>query len=143
MKMRVVTATNKGKLLTLAERIAKKGESTYAVDVIPPAYQMDRERLVVIVATLNSNMPSSFRIFCSGLNRDRTSNVALVVDAPNAAKCADAVAEVKEAVVQAGAKFYENVLYIQGGLPFKFMKKTTPEEEAAVDAWTEELLASI
>ena len=142
MKMRVVTATSKGKLLTVAEQIAKIGESSYAVDSIPPAYPMERERLVVIVATLNTNMPSSFSIFCKDMSKDRTANVALVVDG-TAEKAKDAVAIVREAVASAGAHFCEDILYIQGGLPFKFFKKTTPAEDEAVKAWTEKLLSSL
>ena len=58
MKMRVLTSTNKGKLLVLAERVATKAESTYKVDSIPPDYSLDRERLLVIVATVNLPCPT-------------------------------------------------------------------------------------
>ena len=140
--MRVVTATNKGKMLTMAEQIAKIGESSYAVDSIPPAYPMERERLVVIVASLTTNMPSSFSIFCKDMSKDRTANVALVVDGTEE-KSKEAVAIVRDAVSSAGARFCEDILYVHGGLPFKFLKKTTPAEDEIVKSWTEKVLSSL
>ena len=62
MKMRALVVGGKGKLKTIGEMLAKNG--TYAADIIPPAYSCDRERLVVIIATLKSSMPDSFRRFC-------------------------------------------------------------------------------
>ena len=142
MKMRVVTNTNKGKLLVLADRMAKAAGSSYAVDVIPPAYPKERERLVIIVASLSKSMPSSFNIFCNDMNRDRTANVALVVDGtPD--KNAEAISAVKENVTRAGARFFDEVLYISGGLPFYCSKKTTPQDETAVDEWLSRVLVSL
>ena len=80
MKMRVLTATNKGKLLVLADQVARKAESTYKVDSIPPDYSLDRERLLVIVATVKSSLSDSFRRFCADLSKERASNVALIAD---------------------------------------------------------------
>ena len=36
-----------------------------------------------------------------------------------------------------------NILYVKGGLPFKFIKNVTPEETAAVEAWTKDILKSL
>ena len=33
----------------------------------------------------------------------------------------------------------DNILYLEGGLPFKFLKKVTPEESAKVEAWVKEI----
>ncbi len=138
MKMRVLTATKKGKLIALANVVAKKADSYKAVDVIPPAYSCERERLVVIVVTAKAVMESSFNIFVADLSRDRTQNVAFIVDGTpeNAAK-------ILESAKNAGTHVHENVLYLNGGLPFKFLKKYTDEEKAKVEAWTEEVLASL
>lgn len=138
MKMRVLTATKKGKLLTIADAVAKKCESTYAADVIPPAYSCDRERLVLIIATAAPSMPNAFQLFCRDLGRDRTQNVAFIMDGTpeNAAK-------IVEMVKSAGTNVIDDILYINGGLPFKFMKKVTPEEEATVNAWVDKILTQL
>jgi len=138
MKMRVLTSTNKGKLLVLADRVAVKAESTYKVDSIPPDYSLDRERLLVIVATVKSSLSDSFRRFCSDLSKERAANVALVADG-----LPEDIAKLKEIIKEAGTNFIDDVLTITGGLPFKFAKKVTPEEEKAVDEWTDRILATV
>ena len=138
MKMRVLTSTSKGKLLVLADRVAAKAESTYKVDSIPPDYSLDRERLLVIVATVKSSMSDSFRRFCTDLSKERAANVALIADG-----LPEDVAKLKEIIKEAGTNFIDDVLFITGGLPFKFAKKVTPDEEKAVDEWTDRILATI
>ena len=138
MKMRVLTSTSKGKLLVLADRVAAKAESTYKVDSIPPDYSLDRERLLVIVATVKSSMSDSFRRFCTDLSKERAANVALIADG-----LPEDVAKLKEIIKEAGTNFIDDVLIITGGLPFKFAKKVTPDEEKAVDEWTDRILATI
>lgn len=138
MKMRVLTSTNKGKLLVLADRVAKKAESTYKVDSIPPDYSLDRERLLVIVATVKASLSDTFRRFCSDLSKERATNVALIADG-----LPEHVSALTEIIKGAGANFIDDVLYVTGGLPFKFAKKVTPEEEKAVDEWTDRILATL
>ena len=138
MKMRVLTSTKKGKLLVLADRVAAKAESTYKVDSIPPDYSLDRERLLVIVATVKSSLSDSFRRFCTDLSKERAANVALIADG-----LPEDVAKLKEIIKEAGTNFIDDVLTIEGGLPFKFAKKVTPEEEKAVDEWLDRILAAL
>lgn len=138
MKMRVLTATNKGKLLVIADQVAKKAESTYKVDSIPPDYSLDRERLLVIVATVKSSLSDSFRRFCSDLSKERASNVALIADG-----LPEDVAKLTAIIKEAGTNFIDDVLTITGGLPFKFAKKVTPEEFKAVDEWTDRILSGL
>ncbi len=136
MKLRVLTATKKGKLLALASAVA--GEySNYAADVIPPAYPCDSERLVVIFLSAASKYSTSFEIFCKNLNKDSAQNVALVVDG-DAEKAAMAI----EWLRNAGANFSEDILYMNGGLPFKFLKKYTEEEKKTVLDWVEKTIQS-
>ena len=138
MKMRVLTSTNKGKLLVLAERVATKAESTYKVDSIPPDYSLDRERLLVIVATVKSSLSDTFRRFCADLSKERATNVALIADG-----LPENVAQLTAVIKKAGTNFIDDVLTIEGGLPFKFAKKVTPEEEKAVDEWLDRILAAL
>ena len=37
----------------------------------------------------------------------------------------------------------DKILYINGGLPFKFIKGVKPEETKAVEEWVKDILASL
>ena len=54
MKLRVLTDTNKGKLLSIASTLASN--SDYKADVIPPAYSCDKERIVVLAISAKGNI---------------------------------------------------------------------------------------
>ena len=137
MKMRALVVSGKGKLKTIGEMLAKNG--TYAADVIPPAYSCDRERLVVIIASLKASMPDSFRRFCQELSKDKAQNVAFIVDGTeaNAKMVADWVSA-------AGANVIDNILYFPvKGLFAGFSKTLTPEETSTVNAWYEAVVAAL
>ena len=141
MKMRVLTETKKGKMLAIADIVTEMARATGAdkkTDVIMPAYPCDRERLVVIVATAKPTMSDSFCRFVKAMTKDIASNVAFIIDGTpeNAAKILDMARS-------AGTNVIDDVLYIKGGLPFKFIKSVTDEEVKAVKAWTEKIMASI
>lgn len=137
MKMRALVVSGKGKLKTIGEILAKNG--TYAADVIPPAYSCDRERLVVIIATLRSSMPDSFRRFCQELSKDKAQNVALIVDGSQA----DAKM-VADWIAKAGANVIDNILYFPvKGLFAGFSKNLTVEETAKVNNWYEAVVAAL
>ena len=137
MKMRALVSSGKGKLKTIGELLAKNG--TYAADVIPPAYSCDRERLVVIIATLRSSMPDAFRRFCQELSKDKAQNVALIVDGNET----DAKM-VSDWIAAAGANVIDNILYFPvKGLFAPFAKNLTPEETAKVNTWYESVVASL
>ncbi len=137
MKMRALVVSGKGKLKTIGEMLAKNG--TYAADVIPPAYSCDRERLVVIIASLKSSMPDSFRRFCQELSKDKAQNVALIVDGTeaNAKMVADWISA-------AGANVIDDILYFPvKGLFAGFSKSLTPEETSKVNTWYENVVAAL
>lgn len=136
MKMRALVVSRKGKLKTIGEMLAKNG--TYAADVIPPAYSCDRERLVVIIASLSSTMPDAFRRFCQELSKDKAQNVALIVDGSEA----DAKM-VANWIKDAGANVIDNILYFPVGLFASFSKTLTPEETSKVNAWYESVLTAL
>lgn len=139
MRMRVVTFTKKGKLLAIADEVTKLIEADKATDVIPPAYPCDGERLVVIVASAKNNMPNSFGLFTRALKKSVAANVAFIIDGTpeNAAKIVD-MAKTNDANVMA-----DNILYITGGLPFKFSKKVTEEEMNSVREWVKTVRAAM
>ena len=136
MKMRALVVSRKGKLKTIGEMLAKNG--TYAADVIPPAYSCDRERLVVIIASLSSSMPDAFRRFCQELSKDKAQNVALIVDGSET----DAKM-VANWIKDAGANVIDNILYFPVGLFASFSKTLTPEETSKVNAWYESVLTAL
>lgn len=137
MKMRALVVSGKGKLKTIGEMLAKNG--TYAADVIPPAYSCDRERLVVIIASLKASMPDAFRRFCQELSKDKAQNVALIVD--GAEKDATMVADWLKT---AGTNVIENVLYFPvKGLFAGFSKTLTPEETEKVNTWYDEVIKAL
>ena len=137
MKMRSLVVSGKGKLKAIGEMLAKNG--TYAADVIPPAYSCDRERLVVITATVKSSMPDSFRRFCQELSKDKAQNVALIIDGneTDAQMVADWIAN-------AGANVLKDILYFPvKGLFAGFAKTLTAEETATVTAWYENVVKNL
>ena len=139
MRMRVLTLTNKGKLLAIADEVTKLIEADKATDVIPSAYNCDGERLVVIVCTAKANMPESFCRFVRSLKRSVTANVAFIIDGPaeNAKNIIDMAKTGNSNVIE------DNILYLEGGLPFKFMRKVTPEEMEKVKNWVAEIRAAM
>ena len=139
MRMRVLTYTKKGKLLTIADEITKLIEADKATDVIPAAYPCDGERLVVIVATAKANMPDTFGRFVRSLKKTLAANIAFVIDGTEQ----DAAGIIEMAKTNDSNVLDSNVLYITGGLPFKFAKKVTDEEMASVKSWVETIRKSL
>ena len=136
MRMRVLTQTKKGKLLAIADEITKLIEADKATDVIMPAYPCDGERLIVIVASAKATMPDSFCRFMRSLKKSVTANIAFIIDGTpeNAAK-------IVEMAKTNNSNVIEDILYINGGIPLKFIKKVSSEEMATVKAWVEKTLS--
>lgn len=141
MRMRVLTKTSKGKLLAIANEVTKLIEADKATDEIPSAYPCDGERLVVIVATAKANMPESFERFVRSLKKSVTANVAFIIDGTpeNAAK----IVEMAKTGTPNTNVIEDNILYINGGLPFKFMKKVSAEEMKQVHEWVDAIKATM
>ena len=139
MRMRVLTQTNKGKLLAIADEVTKLIEADKPTDVIMPAYPCDGERLIVVVATAKPAMPDSFGRFMRSLKKSVTANVAFIIDGTpeNAAPIVAMAKENNSNVME------DKILYIEGGLPFKFLKKVTPEEMEKVRAWVADIRANL
>ena len=139
MRMSVLTQTNKGKLLAIADEVTKLIEADKQTDVIMPAYPCDGERLIVIVATAKSTMPDSFCRFMRSLKRSVTANIAFIIDGTpeNAAKIVEMAKTNNANVID------QNILYINGGLPLKFLRKVSDEEMATVKEWVQSIRANL
>ena len=136
MKMRALVVSGKGKLKAIGDLLAKNG--TYQSDTIPPAYPCDRERLVVIIASVKPNMSDSFRRFCQELSKDKAQNVAIIAD--GAEKDAQMVAEW---IRGAGANMIDNILYFPVSFFAGFSKKLSPEETDKITAWYDQIVNSL
>ena len=139
MRNRVLTKTNKGKLLAIADKVTKLIEADKATDVIPSAYPCDGERLVVIVASAKATMPENFCRFMRSLKKSVTANVAFIIDGTpeNAAKIVEMAKTNNSNVME------DKILYINGGLPFKFLRSVSSEENATVEAWVKDIRANL
>lgn len=139
IKMRVLYYSKKGKMESFANAIARKYElEVNKVDVIPPAYSCDKERIVILGLTIGDHIPDQLRLFCRELTKDRAQNVALYIDGmeSNANK-------IKETLKEAGTNVIDEVCYVKGGLPLKFLSKITDDEKTAVLEWADRVVAKL
>ena len=139
MKIRVLTVTKKAKMKDLADKISKKADCYKPVDIIPPAYTCDRERLVIVVLTAAKMMSDDFRRFIQDLSREKIQNIAFIADGSE-----ETMAPILDSVKQSDTNLIEPVLYIDGGssLPF-FGAKLKPEEEQEALAWCEKIVENL
>ncbi|MBR5616092.1 MAG: hypothetical protein IKW66_04650 [Clostridia bacterium] len=129
IRMRVLYATGKKKMINIANFIKRKYElDLNAVDCVPPAYSCDKERIVVLAVAGKNDVEDSLRRFCIELTKVRAANVALMVDGTEIY-----ANNIKEILKAAGTNVIEDVLYVKCGLPFFAALK--PEDEAAVVDW--------
>ena len=139
MRMRVLTQTNKGKLLAIADEVTRLIEADKATDTIMPAYPCDGERLIVIVATAKAKMPESFERFMRSLKKSVTANVAFIIDGTP-----ELAAPIVEMAKTNNSNVLENdILYIKGGLPLKFIKSVTAEEKKTVTDWVADIRSKL
>ena len=138
MRMRVLTHTSKGKLISIANEVTKLISADKATDTIMPAYPCDGERLIVVVASVKASMPDDFCRFMRSIKRSNSANVAFIIDGTE-----ENAAKIVEMAKTNDSNVIDDVLYIKGGLPFKFFKKVTDEESAQVKDWVEGILAKL
>lgn len=134
--MRVLYASGKKKILNIANMIKAQYSLAFnAVDVIPPAYSCDKERIVVLAVSAKGNVSDQVRLFCRELTKARAQNVALIIDGDNAA--AD---NLKAILTEAGTNVIDEVLYVKCGLLGASVK---PDEKAQICAWVDRALENL
>ncbi len=139
IKMRVLYGSGKKKIKTIASEIkAHYDLGVNAVDTIPPAYSCDIERIVILIISAKGPVNDSLRLFCQELTKARAQNIALIIDGDE--KAAQNVKEIIETV--ANNAVYEEVLYINGGMPI-FGGSVKPEELNTVFEWTDRVVANL
>lgn len=140
LKMRFLYYSNKSKMKTIAESVKNEFDlaAANAIDVIPPAYSCENERLVILAVSGKGEPNDVLRRFCLELNKKKAQNVALLVDGDEKLG-----AKLTEAVKQTGTNFIDDVKYIKiGGLPF-FGGKLTDDEKADILAWVHNIVNNI
>ena len=138
IKMRILYASGKKKIVNIANEIKAKYELAFnSVDVIPPAYSCDKERIVVLAISAKGNISDSVRLFCRELTKARAQNVALMIDGDEVA-----ANKLKEILTEAGTNVIEEVLYVKGGLPI-IGTAVKPEEKTEIFAWIDRVIANL
>ena len=141
LKMRFLYYSGKAKMKVYAEAVKTEfdlAQNHNAIDIIPPAYSCENERLVILAVSGKGEPDDMLRRFCSELNKKKAQNVALLVDGDE-----KLASRLLETLRQTGTNVIDNVKYVKlGGLPF-LNSKLTDAEKADVLAWTHAIVDSI
>lgn len=135
IKMRVLVASPKKKMLTLAHTIKNEFDLVpNAVDKIPPAYSCDKERIVILAIPAKQNVATEK--FCMELNKTRAANVAILIDGS-----AEDAKNIKETLNNAGTNVIDEVFCTKCGLPF--LSGVKPEEKTALIEWVNRVIKEL
>ena len=137
--MRILYASGKKKMVAFANEIKAKYDLAFnSVDVIPPAYSCDKERIVVLAISAKGNdVSDAVTRFCRELTKARAQNVALMIDGDEAA-----ANKLKAILTEAGTNVVDEVLYIKGGLPI-IGGSLKPEEKTEIFAWVDRVINNL
>ena len=141
LKMRFLYYSSKAKMKNIAESVKTEfglAENFNAIDIIPPAYSCQNERLVILAVSGKGEPDDILRRFCFELDKKKAQNVALLVDGDE--KMASKLADVLK---QTGTNYIDNVKYVKfGGLPF-LGGKLTDAEKADILAWVHSIVDNL
>ena len=141
LKMRFLYYSGKSKIKAMASAIKTEynlTENHNAIDIIPPAYGCENERLVILAVSGKSEPDDVLRRFCLELNKKSANNVAILVDGDE--KMGN---KLMEALKEAGTNVYPEILYFKvGGLPF-LGGKLTDDEKTKLFAWVNKVIENL
>lgn len=134
LKMRFLYYSGKAKMKAMAEAVKLEFELTQnhnAVDIIPPAYACENERLVILGISGKGEPDDVLRRFCLELTKKNANNVALIVDGDE--KMGE---KLIECLKTTGTNVLaDKILYVKlGGLPF-IGGKLSEDEKAKILSW--------
>jgi phosphomannomutase len=135
IKMRFLYFSKQAKMKALGELIKQEFDLTAnynAIDIIPPAYSCQKERLVILGISSKNDVDDVLRRFCSELNKERASNIAVVMDGNEAT-----ANKILDTLKAAGANVIPEVQYLPCGL---FKSKITDEEKTTILAWIHDII---
>ena len=136
IKMRILYASGKKKINNIANAIKAQYELAFnSVDVIPPAYSCDKERIVILAISGKGEPSDAVRLFCKELTKARAQNVALMINGDERL-----AANLKTVLTEAGTNVLDEVLYVK--VPI-FGASVKPEEKTEIFAWVERVIANL
>ena len=138
IKMRILYASGKKKIQAFANAIKAQYDLAFnSVDVIPPAYSCDKERIVVLAVSAKGTVSDAVVLFCKELTKARAQNVALMIDGDKAVE-----EQLKAILTEAGTNVIDEVMYVNGGFPI-FGTTPKPEEKTAVFEWIDRVMQNL
>lgn len=131
MKMKVLHYPEKGKIATFTNMIANVYEQT--ADKIPPAYDCNRDRLLIMGISSGKMMDDALSRFLRGLDKQKVSNIAMFTDAPDCI-----IEEIKAMFADTGINFL-NVKKVKKA-PLPFLTGVKPEEFEDLKLWAKNIM---
>lgn len=132
MKMRVLYFSGKKKIADLSDYLSKNVDEGKEDLVIPPAYSLQNERLLVLGVSVSAKQSDVFTRFVRSLTPKAIKNLAVFSDSDPAL-----VKSLMDTVRASGVNVIDDVYYIKTGvLPFA---KATEDEKKGADAWFEKV----
>ena len=133
IKMRFLYYSKQAKMKALGEVIKQEFGLTFnGVDIIPPAYSCEKERLVILGISVKCDLDDMVRRFCSELNPKKATNVAVIIDGNEAG-----AAKVLDALKIAGTNIIGEPQYLSCGL---FKMKLSDEEKTSLVSWIHDII---
>ena len=121
IKMKILHYPENGKMATFAGGLA--AEFDVKSDKIPPAYNCDKDRLLIAGISSGKNFSDSLSMFLRGLNND------------------EAIEAMKKTIETAGATVVD-VKKVKGSF-LPFLKGVKPEEMADLKAWANTVIENL
>ena len=141
LKMRFLYYSKKATVKAMGEAIKSEydlSQNHNAVDIIPPAYSCENERLVILAVSGKGEPDDILRRFCSELNKKKAQNVALLIDGDE--KIANSLLEVLK---NTGTNVSENVLFFPVSFKLFGGGKLTEDEKKRLLDWTHDIVNSL
>ncbi len=141
LKMRFLYYSGKSKMKAMAETVKKEfdlAQNHNAIDIIPPAYGCENERLVILAVSGKGEPDDTLRRFCLELNKKNANNVAILVDGDE--KMGQ---KLLECLSTTGTNVIGDILYVKlGGLPF-LGGKLSDDEKNTLISWVNKVIAEM
>ncbi len=130
IKMRVVYYSKN--LKTLSEQLST--EADCKADTIPPAYNIEKQKLLVVCTKAFKNVPDDLARFLGSLDKTRAANVVFVIDGkPGSA------GNLVDKAGNAGTNVIADTMYIKSNL----FGQISAADVAKVTEWKDKIVASL
>ena len=134
IKMKIFHYPENGKMATFASGLS--AEFDVKCDKIPPAYNCDKERLLIAGISTGKNFSADLSMFLRGLTKDQVQNVAIFTDSK------DDVIEAMKANIEGAGATVVDVKKVKGSI-LPFLKGVKPEEMAELTAWAHTVIENL